>query len=124
MTGVACASTVAHVPTPRRRAGRLWPILLGSTVHLICLGLVAVGWWYGKPLTPELLAALVAFVGFASRTDGAMWRRLRGHDDALAAIAAHRGISPERVASMYDLVEEEVARTEAQARRSPSRKRT
>lgn len=106
---------------PRRRQDRLWPVILGTLTYLIALGIVVVAWWVGKPLTPELLAVLAAFIGFVARTDGAMFARLRGHDAAIAAIAAHRGIPAERVLSIYDVVEEEAARTEAQARRMRKR---
>lgn len=90
----------------------------------MALTFVGVGWWLGKPLTPELLAVLAAFLGFQARTDGAMWRRLKGHDAAITAIAAHRGISPERVASVYDVVDEEIARSEAAERRRPPTRRS
>lgn len=101
----------------RRRQDRLWPVILGTLGYLIALAIVVVAWWSGKALTPELLAMLAAFIGFVARTDGAMLQRLWGHDAAISAIAAHRGIPAERVRSIYDVVEEEAARTEAEARR-------
>jgi len=117
-----CAPPRAHrrrVPAAprRRRQDRLWPVILGTLGYLIALAIVVVAWWSGKALTPELLAMLAAFIGFVARTDGAMLQRLWGHDAAISAIAAHRGIPAERVRSIYDVVEEEAARTEAEARR-------
>jgi hypothetical protein len=99
-------------------------VALGWASYLIALGFVGVGWWIGKPLTPELLAVLAAFLGFQARTDAAMWRRLKGHDTALAAIAEHRGISQDRVASAYDLVDEEIAREQADERKRQAAKPT
>lgn len=97
---------------------------MGLVSYAVALGFLGVGWWLGKPLTPELLAGLAAFIGFTARTDGAMWRRLRGHDAAVQAIAAHRGISPERVQMVYDVVEEEIAREQAQERKRVERPTT
>lgn len=135
MTGCRGPRTFAPVPTTptgpqtsvrRRRLarrGRVWPIVLTWTAYAIALGFVGAGWWIGKPLTPELLAVLVSFLGFNARTDLATWRRLRGHDSALAAIAEHRGISQDRVASAYDLVDEDLARQEARERKQPPKPR-
>ena len=132
MTGDGPDSRFAPVPTPptptgsqpsvrRRRParGRVWPVLLGWASYAVALAFVGTGWWLGKPLTPELLAVLAAFLGFQARTDGVMWRRLKGHDSAVQAIAEHRGISPDRVASVYDVVDEEIAREQAEERKRP-----
>lgn len=97
-------------------------MLLGWASYAVALCFVGVGWWQQKPLTPELLAVLAAFLGFQARTDAALWRRLKGHDSALAAIAEHRGISQDRVASVYDVVDEEIARAEAEERKRPAAK--
>jgi zinc transporter ZupT len=53
---------------PRRRQDRLWPVILGTLTYLIAPAIVVVAWWVGKPLTPELLAVLAAFIGFVART--------------------------------------------------------
>ena len=95
-------------------------MLLGWASYAVALGFVGTGWWLGKPLTPELLAVLAAFLGFQARTDGAMWKRLRGHDATVQAIAAHRGISANRVGTVYDVVDEEIAREQAEERKRPA----
>lgn len=112
--------TGSHAALRRGRRRRVSPPLvsaiLGWLTYAIALGVVGVGWWLGKPLTPELLAVLGAFLAWGAKTDLTVVRRLRGHDRAVAEIAEHRGVSPEHVASVYDLVDDEIAQEQRQER--------
>jgi len=99
------------------------PAVLGWLAYAIALGIVGAGWWLGKPLTPELLAILAAFLAYAAKGDVAVVRRLRGHDRALLEIAEHRGVSPETVASVYDVVDDAIAQEQRRARAGRARPR-
>lgn len=107
----------------RRMSTGVLSALLGWLAYAIALGVVGVGWWVGKPLTPELLAILGAFLAWGARTDVAVVRRLRGHERALQEIAEHRGVSPDHVASVYDVVDDAIAQEQRQERARPRRRR-
>lgn len=103
--------------------GALLSAVLGWLAYAVALAFVGVGWWIGKPLTPELLGMLAAFLAWGARTDVSVVRRLRGHERTLHEIAEHRGVSPEHVASVYDVVDDAIAQEQRQERARPTRRR-
>ena len=100
----------------RRRRKRPTVLLVTWASLVIPVAITAAGWLIGKPLTPELLAALGTLVWFARRLEGRWQARLTDHSDAIRAIAARQDISTGRAETVYALVERQI---EAELVRTP-----
>ena len=100
----------------RRRRKRPTVLLVTWASLVIPVAITAAGWLIGKPLTPELLAALGTLVWFARRLEGRWQARLTDHSSAIRAIAARQDVSTGRAETVYALVERQI---EAELVRTP-----
>lgn len=80
-------------------------------------GVVVVGWWIGKPLTPELLAIVGVVLSWSVKMDTSWSRRLADHREAVRLIGERRGVPDAQVETIYAVLDEEVGREEARRRR-------
>lgn len=107
---------------PPRRPGYLWLTWLTAVA---ATGIAAVGWWVGKPLTPELLGFLGWLITWAGGLEGTYQRKRRGRQDAIRQIAERRQLDPDRAVTLYHALEAEAAEIERKARPAlPPRRRT
>ena len=105
---------------PRRR--RPLPIFLTWISAVGVLAIVTVGWWTGRPLSPELMAVIAAFWSWAVKSDISWSRSLADHDRAVKELAVRKGVPDARVETVYALVEHEVE-TERRRQRAIERGR-
>ena len=72
------------------------------------MAITATGWLMGKPLTPELLAALGTLTWWAVRSEKRWQSRLADHNGAIREIAARQDVSTVRAEGVYALVERQL----------------
>jgi hypothetical protein len=80
---------------------------------------VVVGWWVGKPLTPELLAVIGVLLSWSVKMDRSWSRRLADHMAAVRSISARRGVADEDVETIYAVLDEEVGREQRRRKQLP-----
>ena len=89
---------------------------------LVVVAITGVGWLMGKPLTPELMAALGLLTTWAGGT-GISWKqRLTDHNVAVERIAQSQGVSPGRVETEYALVERQIEQVKITQALPPGRR--
>ena len=91
-----------------RRRRKPLPIVLSWLSAVLVLSIVVVGWWTGRPLSPELMGVIGAFWLFTVGTDVAWTRSLSERDTAIKELAVRKGVQDEKVETVYALVEAEV----------------
>lgn len=100
--GVECRADV-----PRHRTRPL-ALLVQWASLLVPVIITATGWLLGKPLTPELLAALGTLTWWAARSERRWQERLADHRRAIRSIAVSQDVPTGRVESGYVLVERQI----------------
>ena len=96
-------------PDVRRRRKRPASILVAWISLLIPVAITATGWLMGKPLTPELLAALGTLTWWSVRSERRWQARLADHSRTVRMIAESQGVSTGRVETVYALTERQIA---------------
>lgn len=84
------------------------PIVLTWLSAVGVLAIVTVGWWVGRPLSPELMAVIGAFWVWTVGSDIAWTRSLSDRDSAIRELAVRKGVPDEQVETVYALAEAEV----------------
>jgi len=84
---------------------------------------VVVGWWVGKPLTPELLAVIGVLLSWSVKMDRSWSRRLADHREAVRIIGERRGVPDAQVETIYAVLDEEVGREQRRRRKQLPRGR-
>lgn len=74
------------------------------------VAVVVVGWWVGKPMTPELLAVLGVVLSWSFKMEVSWNRRLSDHRRAVQEIGARHGVPDARVETLYAVLEDEIGR--------------
>ena len=91
-----------------RRRTRPVALLVQWASLLVPVLITATGWLLGKPLTPELLAALGTLTWWAARSERRWQERLSDHRSAIRSIAASQEVPTGRVETGYGLVERQI----------------
>ena len=100
-----CAECHVHVRRQRKRPAS---ILVTWASLLIPVAITATGWLMGKPLTPELLAALGTLTWWAIRSEKRWQERLADHNRAIREITSRQDVSTVRAEGVYALVERQL----------------
>ena len=80
---------------------------------------VVVGWWVGKPLTPELFALIGVILSWSATMDRSWSRRLADHRAAVREIGERRGVADADVETIYAVLDEEVGRAQRSRKQLP-----
>ncbi len=98
-------------------------VFLTWVSSMAAAAVVVVGWWVGKPLTPELLAVIGVLLSWSVKMDRSYTRRLADHREAVRLIGERRGVPDAHVETIYAVLDEEVGREQARQRKQLNRGR-